>query len=540
MRLHSYKSCRAQAVRAEALAVSACFPTTIAKHRVQKLSNGIQKCSMPTLQTCMRAHQRPSIHSHRRLVTVAAAAAAAADSNIKVEKTEVSPTIRRLSITVPSDMTQECFKTTVDNLRGVVGNLKGFRKDQIPLSMLITQCGGQRTFKITVIEEIMEKTMEEVIAGVGDPIVPDSVRITSDINDLEANFDPAKPFKLEFEYETVPPIVWKRPYREVEVTIKDNGDLNTDNEAVEDLIRQFRKQKGFQRVVVGRGLQRGDTCIMDIDILSKESKAPFPGMCKSKITFDTEVDPLDLHKEMAGMVNGEERTFSLTFPADYNVELWRGMEAEVTIKLRELFQWVLPEFDDTFVKTNFVSEFESAEDMRKGLLATTAMERVKDLDQQLEDQVMDAVVSCIDIAEVPEKLVLEMGNNNYRNNLYYMMKKGMASQEDLEKLLTEDLVNGYIEKHRKDLQDMVTFNIAVDNIFEAEGLQLQDEDIEAEMELQKKQYQSQKMEYDAESLRSQVIDSMKHVTVIEWLKDNLKRNVIPYTSPTDASATPGN
>jgi hypothetical protein len=47
------------------------------------------------------------------------------------------------------------------------------------------------------------------------------------------------------------------------------------------------------------------------------------------------------------------------------------------------------QFDDTFVKTNFVSEFESAEDMRKGLLATTAMERVKDLDQQLEDQVMD-------------------------------------------------------------------------------------------------------------------------------------------------------
>jgi hypothetical protein len=35
---------------------------------------------------------------------------------------------------------------------------------------------------------------------------------------------------------------------------------------------------------------------MDIDVRSKESKAPFPGMCKSKITFDTEVDPLNLHK----------------------------------------------------------------------------------------------------------------------------------------------------------------------------------------------------------------------------------------------------
>jgi hypothetical protein len=36
------------------------------------------------------------------------------------------------------------------------------------------------------------------------------------------------------------------------------------------------------------------------------------------------------------------------------------------------------------------------------------------------------VVSCIDIPEVPEKLVLEMGSNNYRNNLFYMLKKVMG------------------------------------------------------------------------------------------------------------------
>jgi hypothetical protein len=62
------------------------------------------------------------------------------------------------------------------------------------------------------------------------------------------------------------------------------------------------------------------------------------------------------------------------------------------VKTNFVSEFEIPEpaqFDDTFVKTNFVSEFESAEDMRKGLLATTAMERVKDLDQQLEDQVMD-------------------------------------------------------------------------------------------------------------------------------------------------------
>ena len=47
---------------------------------------------------------------------------------------------------------------------------------------------------------------------------------------------------------------------------------------------------------VGRGLQRGDTCIMDIDIRSKASKKSMPGLCKPKFPLDTEMDPLDLLK----------------------------------------------------------------------------------------------------------------------------------------------------------------------------------------------------------------------------------------------------
>ena len=36
---------------------------------------------------------------------------------------------------------------------------------------------------------------------------------------------------------------------------------------------------------------------------------------------------------------------------------------------------------------------------------------------------MQAVVSCMDVSEVPEKLVIDMGANAYRQNLMYMMSK---------------------------------------------------------------------------------------------------------------------
>jgi hypothetical protein len=47
--------------------------------------------------------------------------------------------------------------------------------------------------------------------------------------------------------------------------------------------------------------------------------------------------------------------------------------------------------------------------------------RVKDLDRQLEDKILDAVVGCMEAMEVPEKLVLDMGSTQYRNNLMRML-----------------------------------------------------------------------------------------------------------------------
>ena len=61
-------------------------------------------------------------------------------------------------------------------------------------------------------------------------------------------------------------------------------------------------------------------------------------------------------------------------------------------RLPLLFDPCLPcplQFDDEFVKANFGSQLSSAEEMRKSLLASAAVDRVKDLDKQLEDALVE-------------------------------------------------------------------------------------------------------------------------------------------------------
>lgn len=426
-------------------------------------------------------------------------------------------------------MCQASFHKTIENMKKIVGNLPGFRKE-IPLSMLITQCGGQRNFKMSVIEEILTVAMPIAMEKTGELVVSESERIASDVNQMEEGFDPAKPFSFEVEFETAPPITWVKPYKGLEVTIRDNGDFSTDSAAVEDLIHQYRKSKGFQRVVQGRGLEKGDTCIMDIEVTPTGGGKPLPGLSKNKAPLDTDLDPLGLVPGMLGMAVGDERTVPISFPEDYSVELWRGTSADAMVKVHELFYWVLPEFDDAFVKAHHGQQWQTADEFRKGLLAETAMERIKELDRQLEDSLLDAVVGCMSVPEVPEKLVLDMGMTQYRSNLLRMLQTGAASKEDAEKLLTEELMEEYIAKNRKDLEDLVKFNLAVEAIFLAEGLKVDEADVASEMEMQKQSYEGSDVEYDADVMREQVVDNFKNVMVIEWLKDNCQRNVQPYVA----------
>lgn len=50
--------------------------------------------------------------------------------------------------------------------RDVVGELKGFRPDKIPLSEIISRVGGQRQFDAAVLETILLRAMSDVSVGV--------------------------------------------------------------------------------------------------------------------------------------------------------------------------------------------------------------------------------------------------------------------------------------------------------------------------------------------------------------------------------------
>ncbi|GFH31447.1 uncharacterized protein HaLaN_30501 [Haematococcus lacustris] len=170
-----------------------------------------KEAAVPELQvSCMQAsgtiRQGTSLRMH-------------APCSLQVVSETLSACARRLTVTVPQSYVDRCFRTTVSKLREITGNVAGFRKDKVPLNVIISQTGGQRQFKIACIEEILMTTMQPVL-GELQVVVPGSEKVTSEIDKMEAAFDPSKPFTFCIEYDTVPPVVWKKSYKDVEVSLR--------------------------------------------------------------------------------------------------------------------------------------------------------------------------------------------------------------------------------------------------------------------------------------------------------------------------------
>ncbi|GIL63299.1 hypothetical protein Vafri_17396 [Volvox africanus] len=508
----------------------------------------LASCSIPFGSPCVPcATPAPTTRRSSRGLHVCAAAVREKplEFDVSVSVEELSLCRRKASITVPERAVKDVFKRGVKRLeRDVIGTLRGWQPGKpLPLAMVISKVGGQEKFKTYCLEELLLEALPRGIdaARQGRPVDPASVEVPhADFPSMLERYDPATTFTFSAHFDVAPPVVWATPLEQLAVTIKDTGDFQTDAAAADDLIRQYRKQHGFSRVVAGRGLQMGDTLVLDMQIRGEASGQALPGLTHSRISFDTEQDVLGITPGMLGMKVGESRTFKMKMPDDYEVEFWQNMPVTAAVKVYEIFEWTLPEFDDSYVAQHHEGKWRSAAEMREALIASTAMQRLQQLDKQLEDAVVKVVADALEMAEVPPRMVEQLGERQFQAQLLQMIEDRIGSREDVEKLATEEMAAEFIAQRRKDLEDQVKFNLAIDEIFSSHGLELDQGAVEAEYELRVRQMQAVGQPFEREELLEDVRETVKSVTVIEWLKDNIKREVLPYNhNNSDGNAAAG-
>lgn len=290
---------------------------------------------------------------------------------------------RRVSMALPADEIDRKVDERLKELARKV-RMPGFRPGKVPLKLIAQTYGPQ--VRSEVLSDAVQKSFTDAVKQAnlrvaGYPKIENT-------KDLE--------FSATFEI-----------YPEVKVgdladAVVERPQVEVDDAAVDKTIQILRKQR-TRFDPVERPARDGDR--ISVDFKGTIDAQPFPGGEAKDFAFALGEGRMLPEFEAAarGMAPGEEKSFELTFPADYHGKEVAGKKASFALTLNRIEEPRLPELDAEFAKALGVADGDTAK-MRSEVRANVEREVKKRVEAKVKEQALQALISATPL-EVPKSLV---------------------------------------------------------------------------------------------------------------------------------------
>lgn len=295
---------------------------------------------------------------------------------------------RRLDLAVAiADLDKEIDQ----RLKRMSKNVKmpGFRPGKVPATIVKKQYGDQAHYE--ALNEALERAFGEAVKTsklriAGQPnIEPKTSESTTHI-EFSAVFE----VYPEFKPGDLKDVEIERPVRAVGAA------------ELESTLMALRKQR-VRFDPVDRAAATGDKVMVDFQ--GKKDGEPFQGGQAKDYPFVIGEGAMlaDFENAAIGLKAGEEKSFEMTFPAEYQAKDLAGQAVTFTISVKEVREPVLPEIDADFAKALGVEDGD-IDKMKAEIEGNLKREVKKRLQGKVKDQVMEALLKANPI-DVPNALV---------------------------------------------------------------------------------------------------------------------------------------
>lgn len=291
------------------------------------------------------------------------------------------------------ELTVEEFKPYI--LRGAEKvssevKIEGFRPGKAPYEVLKNKIG-----EMTILEEsariAIDKTLDKVIKEnvVGQIVGQPQVNITK--------LAPDNPMEYKMVISLLPEVKLGS-YKGLKIK---QAPAEVKDEEVEKLISELREMRASE-VISEAEIKDGNRVIMDIEIfIDKVPVEGGQGKGAGLIVGKNYIIP-GFDKKIIGAKKGDTREFSLPYPADYHDKNLAGKMAEFKVKIKEVYNRILPEVNEEMAKGFGLKNVEELKsNIKKSLLA----EKQQKATQESEAAMLDKIIGASKFADIPETLI---------------------------------------------------------------------------------------------------------------------------------------
>ena len=234
-------------------------------------------------------------------------------------------------------------------------------------------------------------------------------------------------------------------------------------------------ERNSRLVAVERAVKKGDTA--NIDFEGFDNGVAFEG--GKGDAFDLEIGSGSFvpgfEDQLIGMKAGEEKDIDITFPENYTPEL-AGKPVVFHVKVNEVKVKELPAIDDEFAKD--VSEFDTLKELKADIKKKMIEERTTAAQRAFEDVLMTKVAEGVK-ADIPEEMIELQAQQLVDGFKQQLAAQGIPYDQYLKMTGMEEAK--IMADAKEPAANQVKMDLAVRAIIKAEGLEVSDEEVEAEM-----------------------------------------------------------
>ena len=368
-------------------------------------------------------------------------------------------TKREISVEIPADEVARETESLIQKYQKHA-RLPGFRRGHIPASIIKQRFAED--LKSEVVEALVPRYFRREAEKQG-------LRPVSQprVSDLHIHDNEPLRFKASFE---VMPEIKVDGYKDLRA---DKPEISVTDAEVEETINGLREQHATFSSVEGRPLADGDFAQAALDGKPKAGESKPVHMDEVLIEIGGKTTMPEFTENLRGVSAGEERTFDVVYPEDFNDKRLAGTTFTYTVKVGAIKQKALPELNDDFARQ--LGEFASLEEVRKRIREGMEAERKHSAEHEAKDKLVAELLKRNDF-EVPDALVENQVDVRLERGLRALASQGMR-QEDIKKMDFNRLRAG----QRDQAAQEVKASILLDKIAEEEKIEVTDEELDKEV-----------------------------------------------------------